>query len=123
MDGVSVDDGASVVRLVNLTPHPVNIRIGDVAVSLPAADVPARLTGEAEDVGMVRFEGLDVPVVEKRFTGIEGLPAPVPGVLLIVSQLVVDFVVGRVDLVTPADLVRDEAGNIIACRALARRAS
>lgn len=123
MGRMSVDDRASVVRLVNLTPHPVDIRIGEVAVSLPAADVPARLTGVVEDVGTIRLEGLDVPVVQQRFTGVEGLPAPVPEVLLIVSQLVLDFVVGRTDLVTPTDLVRDNTGSVIACRALARRAS
>lgn len=119
---MSVDDGAAVVRLVNLTPHPVNIRIGDIEVALPASAAPARLTGTVEDVGMVRFEGLDVPLVKRCFTGIEGLPAAAAGVLLIVSQLVVDFVADRADLVTPTDLVRDDAGNVIACRALARRA-
>ncbi len=119
---MSVDDGAAVVRLVNLTPHPVNIRIGDIEVALPASAAPARLTGAVEDVGRVRFEGVDVPLVQQRFTGIEGLPAAAAGVHLIVSQLVVDFVADRADLVTPTDLVRDDAGNVIACRALARRA-
>lgn len=122
MDRMSdVDRSASVVELVNLTPHPVNIRIGDVQVELPAADVPARLEGSVEDSGCVLFDGLDIPVVARRYTRVNGLPAEQEGVLYIVSQLVLDFAVGRDDLVTPAHLIRDASGNVIGCRALARR--
>jgi hypothetical protein len=115
-------EGVPVVRLVNLIPHRVNIRVGEVEVELPAADAPARLTGEVEDVGAIRSEGLDVPVITHRFASIEGLPATQEGVLHVVSQLVLDFVTGRTDLVTPAELIRDDEGNVIACAALARRA-
>jgi hypothetical protein len=117
----TVDDEGVAVRIVNLTPHPVNIRVGDAEVELPAADVPARLSGRVEAGGSVRFDDLDIPVLVHRYTDVEGLPTEEEGVLHIVSQLVLDFVSWRRDLVTPAELVRDERGNVVGCRALARR--
>jgi hypothetical protein len=114
-------ESTPVSRLVNLTPHSVTIRVGESEVELPAADVPARLAGSVEDSGSVRFDGLDIPVVVHRYTRVVGLPTEAKGVFCIVSQLVVDFVVGRDDLLTPDDLIRDISGNVIGCRALARR--
>jgi hypothetical protein len=48
-----------------------------------------------------------------------GLPAPVRGIVLVVSRPVADML-RRADLVFPDDEVRDAAGRIVACRALAR---
>jgi hypothetical protein len=123
VDRVSADaGGGQIVQLVNLTPHPINIAIGDAMIDLPASDRPARLAGAAEDGGTLRVEGLAVPLVVHRYSRVDGLPAEQDGVRYIVSQLVLDFADDRGDLVTPTDLIRDTYGNVIGCRALARRA-
>ena len=120
---MSVDAGSGeTVRLVNLTPHPIDIRIGDAVIGLPAADRPARLVGYSEHCGNIRVDGSDVPVMLHRYSRVDDLPAAQDGVRYVVSQLVLDFADDRPDLLTPTDLVRDAHGNIIGCRALARRA-
>lgn len=51
-----------------------------------------------------------------------GLPNPEPGVVYVVSQLVVNACLQRSDLVFPAGLVRDGQGSIIGFTLLARPA-
>lgn len=46
------------------------------------------------------------------------LPAAHPRVVLVVARAVAETAVDRTDLVFPDDLVRDDAGNVLACRAL-----
>lgn len=66
--------------------------------------------------------GTDLPLTLMRYGAAEGLPDPVPGVVYLVSQLVVNACLDRRDLVFPAGLVRDAEGTIIGFRHLARPA-
>jgi hypothetical protein len=109
------------VQLINLTPHPVQIFGEEGSIVLPCSAVPARLEGTTGPVGHVTVDGVSVAVVQHHYDRIVGLPGPSPGVLFVVSQLVLDFLPERQDLVTPSDLIRDESGAVIGCRALARR--
>lgn len=123
MDSVSADvEDGQAVQLVNLTPHPINIVIGQAMIALPAADRPARLVGDSEQAGPISVEGSEVPVMIYRYASVDDLPAEQEGVRYVVSQLVLDFAQDRTDLLTPTELVRDAQGNVIGCRALARRA-
>ncbi|GAA0719405.1 hypothetical protein Drose_05730 [Dactylosporangium roseum] len=114
--------------IINLTPHPMHVysstcpdRIVPGAVEpvviLPPCDRPPRL-GETE-IGRVRpVDG--VPVVDIRFGGGEGLPAPERGVWLVVSRPVAMVNRDRDDLLVPHEVVRDLDGRTLGCRAFGR---
>jgi len=101
----------------NLTPHPINIcnNAGEVTrviqseglVRLKAVTVPA---GEIDGV----------PVTQTEFGQAEGLPEFQEGTFYIVSQLVKSALPDRTDLLVPAEVVRDEKGNILGCKSLGR---
>jgi len=101
----------------NFTPHPINIcnNAGEVIrviqpeglVRLKAVTVPA---GEIDGV----------PVTKTEFGQPEGLPEFQEGVFIVVSQLVKTALPARSDLLVPAEVVRDEKGNIVGCKSLGR---
>lgn len=114
--------------IVNLTPHPMHVfppdcpdRIERDAVEparvLPACVRPPRL-GETE-IGLP-WAVAGVPVVDITFGVGEGLPAPQPGVFLVVSRPVAMVNRHRSDLLVPHEVVRDLGGATLGCRAFAR---
>lgn len=103
-------EGSVKQRLVNLTPHAVNI--GDV--ELPASGVVARVAVEHQPAGA----HADVPLVVGNYGDVSNLPSPEEGVLYIVSSAVRTALPERKDLGSPAHLVRDDEGRIIGCLAL-----
>jgi hypothetical protein len=101
--------------VVNLCPHPVVIlREGQPPMVLPASDRPARVQLEEAPVGELH----GVPLLSQSLTGAE-LPEAREDRVLVVSHIVRSAHPERTDLLSPARLVRDEAGAVIACEALA----
>ena len=103
------------MTIKNFTPHPITIcnNAGEVVrviqpeglVRLKAVTVPA---GEIDGV----------PVTRTEFGQPEGLPEFKEGVFIVVSQLVKTALPSRSDLLVPAEVVRDEKGNIVGCKSL-----
>lgn len=92
---------------INLTPHP--IALNDGRVFNPSGDV-ARVS--------VSFAEPDGDVSEQVFGEVYYLPEPMPGLVYIVSALVLGALNGsRPDVVAPAtghpDTVRNEKGHIV----------
>mgnify|MGYP003421220750 FL=1 len=144
-----------IATIRNLTPHAVTLYSGaavDTATpkrgdyrlaagatptrEFPADGVVARAAevgGEPDGVlplarSMAWLPPLEVPVYAPvRFAGTVDLPAPVEGVVLIVSQIAGEAAraEGRdcADLFTVADIVRDASGRIVGCLALRRVAT
>lgn len=110
------------MNLINLTPHDLNICDADgvVVATIPASGVVARVTSTADVVGSVDVGGHRVDLVATKFGDVDGLPAPAPDTLYIVSSLVLQAVSGRTDVVAPdtgpASAVRDDAGRIVGVR-------
>ena len=105
------------MNLHNLTPHAVVLHRDDGStITLPPSGTVARVRQESTQVGTV--DG--VPVVTTRPGPVTGLPAfdTDDGAGYVVSALVRLALPGRIDLFSPADLVRDTAGNVVGCRAL-----
>ena len=105
------------VGLVNMTPHPIHI-IGDnnqVLVTIPKGDRLIRLKAKTIKAG---FTINDIPVTRTEYSEPVGLPEYSFGTFYIVSQLVKSALPERDDLLVPADVVRDNEGNIIGCRSL-----
>ena len=107
-------------NIINLTPHDITLLPADgEPITIPSTGV-ARCQ---ETTTAVSGAGLPVPLQHLAYGEVTGLPDPAAGTVVIVSQLVCRALPGREDLVFPADLVRDESGTIVGCRALARPAN
>lgn len=114
-----------VKRFVNLTPHVVRIlsRYGQ-QIELPAASNPARCRQEnlpvVHTLGTLKYKGLEVDHTVAVFGEIAGLPDPVEGTVYVVSAIVAEAAKqqGRQDVVMPGPAVRNNAGQVIACRGL-----
>ncbi len=102
--------------VINKTPHDVHIvdENNNLVKTYERGD-QIRLA-----VKTVRLEPLQdgTPVSQNEFGEPEGLPDYKPGVYYIVSQVVKNALYERVDLLVPAELVRDAKGNIIGCKSL-----
>ena len=103
--------------IFNLTPHDLSIVLADGAIHrLPKSGNVAR-------VATSRAAGPDVdgiPTSVTTFGDIEGLPAPWPDTVYVVSGMVAARCGDRADVFAPGELVRDDAGNVVGCRGLSR---
>jgi len=111
----------------NFTPHVVRYNAPDKSVVEFVPEGLARVTSLTEQLGGYGLDGhidktgqIIVKFVRQTFGEVTGLPDAVDGVYLIVSRMVASAVTERTDLIVPADVIRDEAGNITGCRAFER---
>jgi len=106
------------VNIINLTPHDVH-----VIESLKGSTIIVR-SGKVARVSQrnitVGFLNQTLPVIKAEFGQVEGLPEKKEGTAYVVSRLVAQASPSRDDLYIPAELVRDEEGNIVGCRSLER---
>ena len=103
------------MKIRNLTPHTINLLVGDKFVEYPP-DGPAPRVSEHH----VEIEG-DFPfkAVKVEYGDIVDLPDPEEGTILVVSKMCADARPKRRDLWYPAKLLRDDKGVITGCEALA----
>ena len=105
--------------VINKTPHDVNIvdQNGQIIRTYERSDSQIRLAVKTvQDVPLP--DG--TPTSRTEFGEPEGLPDYVEGVFYIVSQLVKNALPNRTDLLVPAEVIRDEKGNIVGCKSLGR---
>lgn len=103
-------------NIINLTPHTVNILIGDKQINIEPSGTVARCYVERDTIGEIN----GIPLTQNRFGQVTGLPDPKEDTFYIVSSLVANACKERDDLVIPDETVRDGQGRIIGCRSLAR---
>ena len=100
--------------LINMTPHPLNIIIDDVTLTLDPSGTVPRVASDNVVVGP--------GIVTTKLGDVDGLPDLVPGKLLVVSALVRMALPDRDDLVgpdtSPQGAVRDADGRIIGVRGI-----
>ena len=105
----------------NLTPHPVDFVLpsGETRTLAPDPAGPARVAETLHPVPSGEVAG--IPLVQKILGEIVGLPAPVPGVALLVSALVATaaWALQRTDVLAIGETVRDPAGRITGATSLA----
>ncbi len=94
---------------VNLTPHSISIHGADGVVTFPPSGQIARCSVSREAVRVV--DGITLSKVV--FGEVTGLPAPIEGTMFITSALVREAVKARLDVFSPAEAIRDDAGRII----------
>ena len=108
-------------ELVNLTPHSITIFLSDdTTYTIPPSGTVARV--EVQSV-VVRHIG-PMPVVKVVFGNVENLPDPKPGVVYVVSTVVLlalkEKNIKRQDVVapdtSPQSVIRDKEGRIVGVR-------
>ena len=99
---------------VNLTPHTIVIVAGEAHITIAPSGAVARVASRSEVVGEV--DG--VTVTRQVLGAVEGLPPFDENVTLLVSAMVRAAEPDRADLMSPGELVRNEAGQPIGCRNL-----
>lgn len=86
------------VKFMNLTPHDITVyKDGVVVLTIPPEAVPARRDAKEEVVGEVN----GIKLVRTIFGPALNVPAPVEGVVYIVSRLVKDDCLDRPDVLCP----------------------
>lgn len=109
------------MAILNLTPHELVLVLdGGRSISIPPSGQVARCAVNRTQIGATALDGAIVPVFRTAMGAVEGLPDPESGVLYVVSRVVAEAARGRPDVLIPDDAVRDEAGRVVGCRALAR---
>lgn len=113
------------VKLVNLTPHPVTLKVGDQEIVIQPTKPSARVSTIENVVGTVNYENLDIPIVESGYGDVMDLPEPAEDTIYITSLIVAQRAVaaGRLDVVAPdtgSTAVRDAQGKILAVTRLVR---
>lgn len=101
----------------NMTPHPVIILDGDYR-QIARYESSGQVRLASKTVQADPIEG--IATSQTVFGAPEGLPDCKTGTYYIVSQLIKSALPSRVDLLVPAEVVRDGSGNIIGCQSLGR---
>lgn len=103
-----------VIRIINLTPHDITLIKGDEQEVFPKSIAPARVATTKKVVGTLNGS----PINSTAFGAVENLPEPQEGTVYIVSAIVAQAVKdNRNDCFIVDETVRNEAGQIIGCKA------
>jgi hypothetical protein len=96
--------------IVNLTPHPLNLkRVDGTMLTIPPSGTVARVAEKRTDLGVLA----GLAVTRAEYGAVEGLPEPVPGKIFVVSALVLAAVQQRADVFAPGPAIRDADGKIV----------
>lgn len=105
----------------NLTPHAIVIQSTEGTHTLPPSGSVARVATVEEPAGTVLLDGVEVPVVRRRFGSVEGLGDYGPDRPVVVSALVLEALrasgaptSGVYAPDTGPTAVRDAEGRIVA---------
>jgi hypothetical protein len=110
--------------IVNLTPHPINLYWDNGSGYKEEGEtIPSSGFARAKQTSKTTGSLNGYPVKKVEFGGSEGMPAPIPGVNFVVSEITARALKaeGRTeDIFIVTDLVRDENGRIIGCESFAK---
>ncbi len=99
--------------MLNLTPHPITIRVNGADHTFPPSGTVARVATVETVTGVCPVTG--APIVARTFGAVEGLPAD--GSPCLVSALVAGACAGRPGVFAPdtgATAIRDPKGFVVA---------
>lgn len=106
------------VKIVNLTPHEIMVydAAGESVLQVIPSSGMARAAQTREPLDSIN----GIPVSKTGYGAVEGLPDQRDGVIYIVSVLTAQAAPDRKDLYITDELVRDDTGRILGCKALAQ---
>lgn len=113
------------VRLVNLTPHPINFFASDgCELTFQPSGIVAHVEQKRELVlDLITRDGHNVTVTQSSFGEVTGVPEPRPNIYYVVSLITAQALkaLGRTEDILIVDAaVRGEENRIIGCRGFAR---
>ena len=103
------------MNIVNLTPHIVSVITPTGTTVFPPSETIARVSQNNTLLQTIK----NIPIYKTVYSTVENLPERTTDTLLIVSSIVKAAMPDRHDLISPTNLVRDDAGNIIGCKGFA----
>lgn len=122
--GIATDLSKNLImeKILNCTPHPITMcdAEGNVFHTFPKGEIVPRLSVKTVQAERISDNGVMIPTTVTVFGAPEGLPEEEPDTFFIVSQLLKAACPDRLDLLVPAEVVRDSQGNIIGCKSLGR---
>lgn len=106
------------MTIINCTPHAITFLREDnsVLATVEPSGTIARASQTREAVGNIN----GIVVNQCSYGSVTGLPDPQPETIYLVSALTAQACRNRDDVFIVDDAVRNEAGQIIGCRAIAR---
>lgn len=105
--------------LVNLTPHDVNIRKADGSIlTIQKSGQVARVDVYRKTMSNLTLSEMGINIQRPVFGNVIGLPEPKDGTAYIVSAMVRDAARDRIDVFSPGNLIRDDAGSVVGCDGL-----
>ena len=107
-------------KLINCMPHDVTILTAGGPIVLPPSGTLPRCAEEHTPLQALSVDGIGVNVVKVSYGDITDLPEQVDDTYHIVSLLVAQAAPHRDDLLSPAQTVRGDGGQIVGCKVLAR---
>jgi hypothetical protein len=108
-----------VEKIVNLTPHPVNIQTDSNTIEIPPSGKVARCVESVTEIEQIEYGGQNIKTQVKSFGKVENLPEPEDGVIYIVSLPVAQATKNRRDVFTIGDAIRNEKGQVVGAKTLA----
>lgn len=113
------------MKVVNLMKHDCTIALAGYTTTYPpsgtVATVEEKITPNGDRFLENKVEayesGLQVPIVKREFGEVQGLPEPQPGILYLVSSMVLAAVPDRKDVFAPdsgQSATRNEKGHVVA---------
>jgi len=109
------------MRLVNLTPHDINVLADGQVICIPPSGQVARVVERPHGTGQVPVDDVQVPLILAESGHVVGLPPQEPQTLYIVSRPVALALQGqRPDLLVPDQFERDDEGQTVGCRGFAQ---
>ncbi len=109
-----------ITKIVNKTPHPINIFLDGEEMEIQPEGEPIRLKQEVVEKGEIEMEGKKIRITAMKYGEVMNLPEKQEGVIYIVSPLVCQALPDRGDLYIVNETVRNEKGFIIGCKSLAQ---
>jgi hypothetical protein len=104
------------MKFVNCTPHVLNIVCvdGSIREIAPSGVCPRCKTARSS---VDTIDGVEIS--ETLYGDVEDAPPYEYGTIYVVSRIVLDAL-GRDDMLSPGELVRDAQGRVIGCKGLSR---
>ena len=102
----------SEIKIVNLTPHEINI-VGH-------EPIPSSGSVRVAETSHVIDEINGIDIIVKKFGKVEGMPEPQPDTVFVVSLMVAQQLTHRDDILTVGETVRNEAGQVVGAKNFSR---
>ena len=103
-------------KIINCTPHEINIIREDGNINIKPQEKPARVSTKRVVTGNIN----GITVNNVCFGEVENLPEEKEDTIIIVSRIVAEAVKRyRDDVVVVDETVRDEKGRVIGCKSFA----